>query len=114
MSRLDKKIALITGGSRGIGAATANLFASEGATVLISDILALEGETIAGEIGGTFYYLDVSEEKGWQQVSKAVRGEFGRLDILFNNAGITGLNADLGPTRAYDGMEVDSQSLKIP
>lgn len=95
--RVKNKIALITGGSRGIGAATARLFASEGATVLISDILAPEGETIANEIGGKFYRLDVSDENGWQQVSTAIRDEFGRLDILFNNAGITGLNEDLGP-----------------
>ena len=95
--RVKNKITLITGGSSGIGEATARLFASEGATVLIADLLASEGEAIAAEIGGKFYHLDVSDENAWQQVSTAIRDEFGRLDILFNNAGITGLNEDLGP-----------------
>ena len=95
--RVKNKIALITGGSSGIGASTAKLFADEGATVLISDILVPEGEALAKEIGGKFYYLDVSDEDGWQQVLADIHDEFGRLDILFNNAGIIGLNENLGP-----------------
>ena len=97
MARVKDKIALITGGSRGIGAATAKLFAAEGATVLIADILTEAGQAIAKDIGGKFYYLDVASESGWQQVGDAIHKDFGRLDILFNNAGITGLNQDLGP-----------------
>ena len=97
MARINNKTALITGGSQGIGAATAKLFAQEGATVLIADILATEGEAIANDIGGKFYHLDVSSEAEWQQVSESIKAEFGRLDILFNNAGITGLNENLGP-----------------
>ncbi len=97
MARIENKIALITGGSQGIGAATAKLFAQEGATVLIADILASEGEAIAKDMGSKFYQLDVSSEAAWQQVVDSIKAEFGRLDILFNNAGITGLNENLGP-----------------
>ncbi len=97
MARVKNKIALITGGAKGIGAATARLFASEGARVLIADVLSEEGKALAHEIGGKFYYLDVSDEAHWQQVASAIKNEWGRLDILFNNAGITGLNENLGP-----------------
>jgi 3(or 17)beta-hydroxysteroid dehydrogenase len=95
--RVRNKIALITGGSRGIGAATARLLASEGATVIITDILEAEGQALAHSIGGSFYPHNVAEESAWQDVAEKVRSEFGRLDILFNNAGITGFNMDLGP-----------------
>lgn len=91
MNRVLNKIALITGGSRGIGADTARLLAQEGATVIVTDILEAEGEALAKEIGGTFYLLDVSNESDWQRVIDTVRTQFGRLDILFNNAGIIGL-----------------------
>eukprot|EP01059_Diplonema_ambulator_P028665 TRINITY_DN47549_c0_g1_i1.p1 TRINITY_DN47549_c0_g1~~TRINITY_DN47549_c0_g1_i1.p1 ORF type:complete len:266 (+),score=-35.92 TRINITY_DN47549_c0_g1_i1:541-1338(+) len=94
--RIKNKIALITGGSRGIGAATARLLAAEGATVLIADILKTEGEKIAKEIQGRFYPLDVVEETEWQLVFESIMTEFGRLDILFNNAGVTGLEEGWG------------------
>lgn len=97
MSRVKDKIALVTGGSRGIGAETARALAREGATVIITDILIDEGQAVADSIGGRFYTLDVSDESAWQKVISSVKAEFGRLDILFNNAGITGLNEDLGP-----------------
>jgi 3(or 17)beta-hydroxysteroid dehydrogenase len=96
MARVKDKIALITGGSRGIGAETARLLAQEGATVIVTDILDSQGQALAKKIGGRFYHLDVSSESEWQEVMKIVEEEFGRLDILFNNAGITGLNEDLG------------------
>lgn len=97
MGRVQNKVALITGGSKGIGAASARLFASEGATVLIADIAIEEGKALAQEIGGLFYPLNVANETEWQHVANHIQGEFGHLDILFNNAGITGLNEDLGP-----------------
>ncbi|MDG1436362.1 MAG: SDR family oxidoreductase [Rickettsiaceae bacterium] len=92
MARVKNKIALITGGSRGIGAETAKLLAKEGAQVIIADILIEEGEDLASSIGGKFYALDVSDEKSWQKIAVAIKRDFGRIDILFNNAGITGLN----------------------
>lgn len=95
--RIKNKIALITGGSRGIGEATAKLFAKEGATVIISDILTAEGESLANEIGAKFFYLDVSDEDGWEKISNYIMEKFGRLDILFNNAGIIGFSEDMGP-----------------
>ncbi len=96
MGRVQGKIALVTGGARGIGAATAELLAAEGATVIITDILEEEGKALSDKIGGGFYPLDVSSESQWQRVISSIEKEFGRLDILFNNAGIIGLSEDLG------------------
>ncbi len=96
MGRVEGKIALITGGSRGIGAETARLLANEGATVIVADILENEGKAVADDIKGHFYALDVSDESQWKKVVADIKQKFGRLDILFNNAGITGLNEDLG------------------
>ncbi|MEQ9116498.1 MAG: SDR family oxidoreductase [Rickettsiales bacterium] len=92
MRRLEGKIALITGGSRGIGAETARVFAKEGAKVIVADILEKEGKEIAKDITGKFYKLDVSKESSWKQLFSSIIDDFGRLDILFNNAGITGLS----------------------
>ncbi|MDA8561528.1 SDR family oxidoreductase [Gammaproteobacteria bacterium] len=97
MPRVKNKIALITGGSRGIGAETARLLAKEGATVIVTDILEDLGESVAKEINGIFYKLDVSKESDWQNITSEIRKQYGRIDILFNNAGITGLNENLGP-----------------
>ena len=97
MARVKGKITLVTGGARGIGAESARILAREGATVIVTDIMIEEGQAVADSIGGEFYTLDVSTESAWQNVISSIKAEFGRLDILFNNAGITGLNEDLGP-----------------
>ncbi len=81
-------MALITGGARGQGEAEARLFAAEGATVVITDILVDEGEKVAGDIGGDFLEHDVSSEDRWAEVVADVTSRHGRLDILVNNAGI--------------------------
>ena len=91
--RLDNKVALITGGARGQGAVEARLFAAEGATVVICDILDEEGKRIESEINDTggsslFAHLDVTDESEWQHVIETTLNSFGKLDILVNNAGI--------------------------
>ena len=92
--RLENKVALISGGARGIGAAVAKVFAQEGAKLVICDILEDEGRKTAEEItaaGGecVFVRLDVTSETDWEQAAAEVTSRFGRLDILVNNAGIT-------------------------
>ena len=97
MERVKGKIALITGGSRGIGSKTAEILAQEGAKVIITDILDELGQKLAKSIGGEYIHLDVSSEKEWQILEKKIKDKYGKLDILFNNAGITGLNENIGP-----------------
>ncbi len=96
MQRVKDKIAIITGGARGIGAATAKLFIEHGATVIIVDILK-NTEQYASSIGAEYVYMDVSDESAWLQLSNTIKKSYGKLDILFNNAAITGLNEDIGP-----------------
>ena len=91
--RLENKVALISGGARGMGAAHAKLFAKEGAKVVIGDILEEEGlrtEAEINEAGGEclFIRLDVTSEADWQQAVAAAVTRFGKLDILVNNAGV--------------------------
>jgi NAD(P)-dependent dehydrogenase (short-subunit alcohol dehydrogenase family) len=91
--RLEGKVALISGGARGIGAATARVFAREGARVAIGDLLEKEGKVTAAEIGAAggealFVRLDVTSQEDWAEAVKATLSAFGRLDILVNNAGI--------------------------
>ncbi len=92
--RFTNKIALITCGARGIGAATAKLFKSEGSTVIIVDILQEKGQAFAQENDLVFYHMDVSSEEAWIELTYTILSRFGHIDILFNNAGIIG--ADLG------------------
>ncbi|MGY9071930.1 MAG: SDR family NAD(P)-dependent oxidoreductase [Acidimicrobiales bacterium] len=88
MGKLDGKVALITGGARGQGAAEARMFAAEGAAVVITDVLQEEGERTAGELGIDFFPHDVASEAGWQSVVESIVERHGRLDVLINNAGI--------------------------
>ena len=94
MPRLAGKVALISGGARGMGAAEARLFAAEGGRVAIGDVLEEEGRRTAAEIGeqggeALFVRLDVTSESNWQQAIAETVARFGRLDILVNNAGIS-------------------------
>lgn len=86
--RLDGKVAIVTGGARGQGAAEARLFASEGATVVVTDVLTGEGEAVATEIQGLFLAHDVSSETAWQETVQRTLDAYGRIDVLVNNAGI--------------------------
>jgi len=101
--RLDGKVALISGGARGMGAAEAKLFASEGAKVVIGDVLEEAGrqtEAQIAEAGGEalFVPLDVTNEDDWNRAVSAAVERFGKLDILVNNAGI------------WNGDSVESES----
>jgi 3(or 17)beta-hydroxysteroid dehydrogenase len=93
--RLSGKVALVSGGARGIGAATARLFAQEGARVVLGDLLDPEGrivevEIVAGGGEAAFVHLDVTSERDWDHAVGMAASRFGRLDILVNNAGIGG------------------------
>lgn len=90
MGRLQNKIAIITGGSKGLGEANARLFALEGATVIITDIDEKNGNKVANDIGAaaTFYKQDVRDEEGWKSLISRVVRDHGKLDILVNNAGV--------------------------
>ena len=89
MGRLDHKVAIITGGARGQGAEEGRLFAAEGATVVLADVLDDAGRRIADEIRGARYvHLDVRSEADWQRTVDSIVEHHGRVDVLVNNAGI--------------------------
>lgn len=92
MKRLEGKIALITGASRGIGEAIARAFATAGAFVYLSDINDAQGAVAAEKLGSgaTYRHLDVREEFDWQRITSEILDRYGRLDVVVNNAGITG------------------------
>jgi len=103
MGRVQDKVALVTGGAAGIGRATAELLAREGAAVALSDLQDVAGEDVAAGItaaGGRAIYLhhDVTDEAAWEQVIASVQGTFGGLDILVNNAGVRGSGTPLEET----------------
>ena len=91
MARLAGKVAIISGAAQGMGAATARLFAAEGAKVVLGDILEEQGRAVAAEIGDAalFCRLDVRNEEHWAAAVKAAVDGFGKLDILVNNAAVT-------------------------
>lgn len=96
MSRLAGKAALVTGAAQGIGLAIAHAFVREGASVLMTDI---QDEKCAGEaraIGAESVHLDVRKESDWASAFLFTREKFGRLDIVVNNAGIAGIDAQQG------------------
>ena len=88
MGRLEGKTALISGGARGQGAAEAALFAEEGANVVLTDVLAEDGERTADIIGGTFLHHDVTSEDEWASIVARAVELHGGVDVLVNNAGI--------------------------
>ena len=104
MARLQGKVALISGGARGMGAVEGALFAQEGAKVVLGDVLEAEGRQVEARInesGGEaiFIKLDVTSDTDWQRAIQLTVERFGKLDILVNNAGI-------GSVRAPDRGEI--------
>jgi len=116
--RLAGKVAVISGGARGMGAAEARMFVREGASVVIGDMLGTEGHGVEADItakGGraVFVRLDVTSEADWQKAVGVAVNRFGKLDVLVNNAGISGtFDPDTLSTSAWDRlMEVNAKGV---
>ncbi|MFM6853799.1 MAG: SDR family oxidoreductase [Sphingopyxis sp.] len=89
MGKMDGKVALITGGASGLGAADARVLAGEGARVIITDVQDALGQQVAASMPNCLYlHHDVRSESGWAQVVAQIMGQYGRLDTLVNNAGL--------------------------
>jgi 3alpha(or 20beta)-hydroxysteroid dehydrogenase len=90
MGRVEGKVVLISGGARNIGAASARMLVSEGAQVVIGDLLDEEGAALAEELGDSarYVHLDVTSDEDWRAAVALAVAEFGQLNVLFNNAGI--------------------------
>ena len=109
--RMTGKVALISGAAGGMGAATARLFAAEGAkAVVVADILDQEGKEVVAEIGkagghASYIHLDVTDEAQWKAAVEGTVAAHGKLDILVNNAGISGsAETDLYDTAAWNRL----------
>ena len=100
MGRVDDKVAIITGGAQGMGAADARMLVAEGAKVVIADILDEPGQALADELGDAarYVHLDVSDEEQWQAAVDAAVTEFGKVNVLVNNAGIV----QVAPLKSLD------------
>ena len=127
MGRVDGKVALISGGARGMGAAHARVLVGEGAKVVIGDILDDEGKTLADEIGDAarYVHLDVTETDEWDAAVATAVNEFGKLNVLVNNAGIVALGQigkfdmakwqkviDVNLTGTFLGMQASVAAMK--
>lgn len=100
MGRVDSKVAIVTGGARGMGEADARRLVAEGAKVVVTDVLDEQGEALAAELGDAALYrhLDVTDAERWKEVVADAVSEFGKVDVLVNNAGIAN-GADLASFR---------------
>jgi 3alpha(or 20beta)-hydroxysteroid dehydrogenase len=127
MGRVDGKVALISGGARGMGAEHARALVAEGAKVVIGDILDDEGKTLAEEIGDAarYVHLDVTEADEWDAAVATSVNEFGKLNVLVNNAGIVALGQigkfdmtkwhkviDVNLTGTFLGMQASVAAMK--
>ena len=123
MPRFESKVTLVTGAARGIGLSIAESFVAEGATVVLTDIRDAEGRAAAARLGTRASYetLDVRDEPAWTRVIDALLATHGRLDVLVNNAGITGFedgvvahdpeHASLTAWRAVHAVNLDGTFL---
>lgn len=112
MGRVQDKVALITGGASGIGFATAKLLLDEGARIAIADRDQSRSNSAVEALGrnACFFQLDVTREDEWVAVTDAVAGEFGRIDIVVNNAGVV-LFKDVETTRLEEWRELMAVNL---
>lgn len=96
MGRIEGKVAIITGGASGIGEGSVRRFVEEGAKVVIADVQDDAGDALASELGQNAIYVhtDVSSEPDVERMVQSAVDEFGRLDVLFNNAGFGGVSGD--------------------
>ncbi|MEC4718327.1 glucose 1-dehydrogenase [Noviherbaspirillum sp. CPCC 100848] len=107
--RLNNKVAIVTGGANGMGKSIAQLFALEGAKVVVCDVLEDEGTQVVNELKNKglkaeFIKLNVSQESEWITAIDATKKSFGRIDILVNNAGISGAVPDLMDLAYFDRL----------
>ncbi|MCV7171998.1 MULTISPECIES: glucose 1-dehydrogenase [Mycolicibacterium] len=127
MGRVDGKVALISGGARGMGAAHARMLVAEGAKVVIGDILDDEGKALADEIGDSarYVHLDVTSADEWAAAVDVAVTDFGLLNVLVNNAGIVALGQigkfdmakwqkviDVNLTGTFLGMQASVEAMK--
>ena len=105
MPNLNGKVALVSGGARGIGAATVRALTREGASVVIADVLEAEGRALAAEIGSSaaYVHLDVTRRDDWNSAVRFAVDTYGKLDVLVNNAGI----ARFGSVAAHSSADWD-------
>jgi len=127
MGRVNEKVALISGGARGMGAEHARALVAEGAKVVIGDILDDEGKALADEIGDAarYVHLDVTAAEEWEAAVATAVNEFGKLNVLVNNAGIVALGQigkfdmekwqkviDVNLTGTFLGMQACVEAMK--
>ena len=127
MGRVDGKVALISGGARGMGAEHARALVAEGAKVVIGDILDEEGKALADEIGPSarYVHLDVTSAEEWDAAVATAVNDFGLLNVLVNNAGIVALGQigkfdmakfqkviDVNLTGTFLGMQASVEAMK--
>lgn len=112
MSRLDGKVALVSGGAREIGAAIARAMVAEGAKVVMGDVLDTEGQALAQEIGppATYAHLDVMKPNDWEAAVATAVTAYGKLNVLVNNAGLANHAANL--TGVFNGIKAAVPELK--
>lgn len=113
MGKLTGRVAVVTGGASGMGAAHCRILAEHGATVTVCDIDAELGESVAREIGGSFHRLDVCDEQQWSQTLDAIAEQNGPVTILVNNAG-RGLVAALQDTTTEDWNQIMAINMTGP
>ena len=115
--RLKDKVAIVTGAASGLGASTAKIFAKEGAKVVVADLLPTEGEAVVSEITSsgdtaTFCELNVKDPSGWDQVVRNTLAAYKKIDVLVNNAGVSGSTPDLMNIDVWDQqMEVNARGV---
>ncbi|MGW1420031.1 SDR family NAD(P)-dependent oxidoreductase [Bradyrhizobium manausense] len=113
MTNIERRVAIVTGGAQGLGAATARQLASDGILVVIGDLPGTGGLALAQELGGEFHELDVTNEGAWRSSVRLILERYGRLDILVNAAGIEGnvKAGAIGDTTLEDWRRVLSVNL---